>query len=89
MPQVGSRLLSLVVMALMLLSSAATAQTNEWAWMGGSTTFGSLGSYGSLGIPATGNVPGERTLGCTWTDEVGNFWLLGAWASMAPAQAAI
>jgi N-acetylneuraminic acid mutarotase len=54
--------------------------SNEWAWMGGSSTFGGdavAGIYGVLGKPASGNFPGSRWLGATWTDSNGNFWLFG------------
>ena len=59
--------------------------TNEWAWMGGSATIpndgigqgGILGTYGVLGAPAPGNVPGSRDASAGWTDKEGNFWLLG------------
>ena len=53
--------------------------SNEWAWMGGSSVFGSAvpGTYGVLGMPATGNIPGSRWSGATWTDASGNFWLFG------------
>ncbi len=38
--------------------------TNEWTWMGGSSTVGSNGGqsgvYGTLGTPAAGNIPGGR-----------------------------
>ena len=54
--------------------------SNEWAWMGGSSTFGSnavAGTYGVLEKPAAGNFPGSRWSGATWTDSSGNFWLFG------------
>jgi len=60
--------------------------TNEWAWMGGSNTVGAdvsgghtgqPGVYGSLGTPATGNVPGGRGWASTWSDAKGHFWLFG------------
>lgn len=54
--------------------------SNEWAWMGGSSDFGSntvSGTYGVLGKPAAGNTPGSRWLGASWTDTSGNFWLFG------------
>jgi N-acetylneuraminic acid mutarotase len=66
--------------------------TNEWTWMGGSstasyclTTPGGTGScfnirggvYGTLGAPAAGNLPGARTGAVTWTDNSGNLWLFG------------
>jgi N-acetylneuraminic acid mutarotase len=55
--------------------------TDEWAWMGGSSTMESTtapaGVYGTLGVPATGNVPGGRYQAVSWTDSAGNFWLFG------------
>jgi N-acetylneuraminic acid mutarotase len=52
--------------------------TSEWAWMGGSSVFGKMpGTYGVLGKPAAGNIPGSRWLGATWTDANGNLWLFG------------
>jgi N-acetylneuraminic acid mutarotase len=57
-------------------------QTKEWAWMGGSSTIpgldgGQPGTYGTMGTPAAGNVPGARDSASRWTDNSGNFWLLG------------
>ncbi|MFZ0393492.1 MAG: kelch repeat-containing protein [Terracidiphilus sp.] len=49
----------------------------EWTWMSGSDTANQLGSYGSLGVAAQGNVPGARTDSVTWTDAYGNLWLFG------------
>jgi N-acetylneuraminic acid mutarotase len=49
--------------------------SDEWTWMAGSSTAGSTGVYGTLGIPAAGNSPGARTSGSTWTDKAGNLWL--------------
>ncbi|MGA3080961.1 MAG: kelch repeat-containing protein [Terracidiphilus sp.] len=51
--------------------------TNEWAWMGGSSTAGMSGVYGTLGIPAAGNIPGCRNNASSGTDSNGNFWLFG------------
>ena len=47
--------------------------------MGGSSSFGSSahGTYGVLGQPATGNIPGSRWSAATWTDANGNLWLFG------------
>lgn len=61
---------------------------NEWTWMGGSSTFtpgcitGSSACsrpvvYGSLGIPATTNMPGARGNAVQWSDPSGNIWLFG------------
>jgi N-acetylneuraminic acid mutarotase len=70
---------ALILLACLCL--AAHAQTNEWAWMGGSSTVGSSGGrpgvYGTLGTPAAANVPGSRTGATSWTDSDGRLWLLG------------
>jgi hypothetical protein len=54
--------------------------TNEWTWMGGSSTVpgpsaGQPGVYGTLGVPAPGNIPGGRIYATSWTDRNGNLWL--------------
>lgn len=58
--------------------------TNEWAWMGGSSTAScgysgcmQTGIYGTLGVPAVGNIPGTRLFSSHWVDKSGNFWLFG------------
>jgi hypothetical protein len=50
----------------------------EWAWMSGSSsTSYQSGVYGTLGTPATGNVPGGRYYASSWIDSDGNLWLFG------------
>jgi hypothetical protein len=60
-----------------------TPSTGEWTWMGGSNDVGLSGAvdgvYGTLGMPAAGNVPGSRDLSVSWLDSNGNLWLLGGW----------
>jgi hypothetical protein len=51
--------------------------TGEWAWTGGSNTGSRAGSYGVLGKPASGNVPGSRYSAASWNDGSGNFWIFG------------
>ena len=55
--------------------------TNEWTWMGGSSTAGphdgQSGTYGTLGTPAAANTPGGLFAPSSWTDGSGNFWLFG------------
>ena len=60
--------------------------TKQWAWMGGNSTSPSncstsnpcnSGVYGTLQIPATGNVPGGRYAAANWTDSQGDLWLFG------------
>ena len=62
------------------------SSTDQWAWMGGSSTLptpgglvneGLPGVYGTLQTPARGNIPGSRTGASGWTDTKGNLWLFG------------
>jgi hypothetical protein len=49
----------------------------QWGWIGGSGNSDSQGVYGTLGIPAAGNLPDGRQGASSWTDSSGNFWLFG------------
>ena len=51
--------------------------TDEWAWMGGTSTPNEPGVYGTKGTPAEGNIPGSRYFATSWTDLSGNLWLFG------------
>lgn len=51
--------------------------SNEWTWVGGATTVGATGVYGTKGVAAPTNVPGARANLSAWTDATGNFWLFG------------
>jgi N-acetylneuraminic acid mutarotase len=51
--------------------------TKEWTWVGGSSTAGASGVYGTKGVAAATNVPGARYLSVSWTDRSGNLWLFG------------
>ena len=52
--------------------------TNQWTWISGyDNTVG--GVYGTLGVPAAGNVPGARENAMGWADSSGNLWLFGGW----------
>jgi len=53
--------------------------SNEWTWMGGNGTGDQSGTYGTLGTPASGNIPGSRTNPSSWMDSSGNLWLFGGW----------
>ena len=52
----------------------------QWTWMGGSSTPNQSGTYGVQGVAATGNIPGGRLAGVTWTDSSGYLWLFGGQA---------
>jgi len=49
----------------------------QWTWMGGTNIEGQSGVFGAVGIPAAGNMPGNRSGAVSWTDKNGNFWLFG------------
>ena len=55
--------------------------TNQWTWMGGSSSGGGGnaqgGVYGTQGTPAAGNLPGGRYDALSWTDGAGHLWLFG------------
>ena len=81
------RVLCLTAFALLFASSIQPQSTvNQWTWMGGNDTTtpaytydtgGYAGIYGTLGIPASSNLPGSRESAVAWTDRFGNFWLFG------------
>ena len=56
-----------------------TPKTNEWTWISGSNTANASGSYATLGVAGTSNVPGARFDAVSWTDSSGNFWLFGGY----------
>lgn len=51
--------------------------TNQWTWVNGSNVPNQPGSYGTLGVSAATNRPGARSESAFWTDNAGDFWLLG------------
>lgn len=51
--------------------------TKEWAWMNGSQTPNTFGSYGTQGVAVAGNSPGARIGPVAWTDTSGNLWMYG------------
>jgi hypothetical protein len=60
----------------------------EWTWMGGSNTgtdpnesADNSAVYGTLGTPASTNIPGKRYADLSWVDSSGNFWLFGGFGS--------
>ena len=53
----------------------------QWTWVSGAITNNQRGVYGSLGVPAAGNVPGGRTSASGWIDSSGSLWLFGGAAA--------
>lgn len=72
-----SRILAL---CFLCFASPATAQmgwNSSWNWLKGDDLVDQPGVYGTQGVPAPGNKPGNRSAGVTWKDAAGNFWLYG------------
>jgi N-acetylneuraminic acid mutarotase len=53
--------------------------STKWTYISGPEEPGARGVYGTMGVPAAGNVPGARGGGTVWTDTAGNVWLLGGY----------
>jgi len=73
---------------LSIPAKAQSSSTNQWTWMGGSSTVGCFvlagvsycavpGQYGVQGSAMPSNTPGSRVAAATWTDQNGHFWLFG------------
>jgi hypothetical protein len=73
-----------VLIVLACFCASAAAQTNEWTWMGGSSAGAEAPVYGTLGMPAAGNIPTARYEAVSWTDKNGKFWLFGGDSSISP-----
>jgi len=58
-------------------SGGGSGVAGTWTWKGGSTISDQTGTYGTQGVPASGNVPGGRVEAASWLDGSGNFWLFG------------
>ena len=62
-------------------NTVAVSCSDVWTWVSGANTAdpegNALGTYGTLGIGSTTNVPGERFGAISWTDNTGNLWLFG------------
>jgi hypothetical protein len=48
-----------------------------WTWKSGSSIVDQPGTYGTLGTPDAGNMPGARDGAVSWIDLGGNLWLFG------------
>jgi N-acetylneuraminic acid mutarotase len=49
----------------------------QWTWVAGSNAGPQNGTYGTLSVAASANVPGSRYQAVGWTDASGNLWLFG------------
>ena len=54
--------------------------SNEWTWVSGSNATDASGSYGTLAVASSTNVPPARGVGAiSWTDHNDNLWLFGGY----------
>jgi N-acetylneuraminic acid mutarotase len=63
----------------------------EWVWISGSNEANSnqdQGVYGTLGVAAAGNTPGDRLGAAGWVDSSGDLWLFGGQGGQANGQSA-
>jgi len=76
-------LLSAIVILSLVFSecggggSSVSRSNGEWTWANGPNVGNQSGTYGSLGMAASSNVPGSRDSAVGWVDASGNFWLFG------------
>jgi N-acetylneuraminic acid mutarotase len=49
----------------------------QWIWQAGANVVDPNGSWGTIGVPASSNIPGGRAAGAMWKDGSGAFWLFG------------
>lgn len=49
----------------------------EWTWVSGSNLVNQSSTWGTMGTPASANMPSPRDLAQTWVDLSGNLWLFG------------
>lgn len=59
--------------------------TNEWTWMHGSNVTDDPGTYGTLNVPASTNVPGARHGAGFTIDLSGNLWMFGGFGNATSA----
>ena len=57
-------------------TNAQPSSAGNWTQISSGSP-GGVGIYGSLGAPASGNLPGGRNQAETWVDSQGQFWLFG------------
>jgi N-acetylneuraminic acid mutarotase len=51
----------------------------QWTWISGVGTAGATGSYGTVDVASTSNLPGARVAAVSWTDGNGGFWVFGGY----------
>jgi len=57
-----------------------SSSKKQWTWIGGADSFNSnveYGVWGTLGAPASGNIPPYETQPSIWKDKSGYIWMFG------------
>jgi N-acetylneuraminic acid mutarotase len=54
-----------------------TPANSTWTWVSGTNQIGSVPTYGNLGVPSPGNMPGARASAVGWVDSSSQLWLFG------------
>lgn len=62
---------------LFICLSTIFMSAQDFVWKNGVGLTTTQGNYGTMGVPAASNAPGSRESGVSWTDNAGNFWMLG------------
>lgn len=65
------------LLAILLLFITLSLSSQHFTWMKGRDTINKKGYYGTLSVTSTTNNPGGRAGSASWTDNNGNFWLMG------------
>ena len=63
------------------VTNVAVSCAPAWTWESGANTTNVTGVYGTQGVAAANNVPGNRCCSVSWTDNTGDLWLFGGGAS--------
>jgi len=67
----------LLFFILLIISYFGNAQTNQWAWVGGDSTYNNKGNYGVKGVGSSVNKPRIKQDGVYWKDKSNNIWMFG------------
>ncbi len=63
--------------------------SGQWTWVSGADSVFAVSVYGTERTPAPANVPGSDLYMISWTDTVGNFWLLGGTGNAATSSGSL
>jgi len=65
----------------LLLNDLWKYSGGQWTWVSGAKTGNQVGTYGTQGTAAAGNVPPGRQASVAWIDNLANFWMFGGFTS--------